>query len=37
VIIDSWLVKLPENITGRSKIFMGRLRELLDTFIEPSL
>ena len=37
VIIDSWLIKLPENITSRSKIFMGRLKELLDTFIEPSI
>lgn len=36
-LIDSWLLRLPENITTKSKTFAARLRGMMNHFVNPTL
>ena len=36
-LIDSWVGKLPENIVSKSKVFLPKLKTLLDTLVGPML
>ncbi len=36
-LIDSWLVKLPESIVSKSKVFLTRMRALLEGVITNTL
>jgi dynein heavy chain len=37
LLIDSWILRLPENITGKSKNFLTKLRKLMAHFVQPML
>ena len=36
-LIDSWIGKLPENIVSKSKVFLPKLKTLLDKLVGPML